>query len=52
MLDMPDFINTYTVYDNHTNKVVVEGTWPEVEDYAECEGRYTIVSNANGMIVN
>ena len=42
----------YTVYDNRTNKIVARGTWAEVEDYAECEGRYTVVSNLNGMIVN
>ena len=48
--DMPSFIDTYTVYDNATNKIVLSGIWSEVEDY-DTE-QYTIVSNANGMIVN
>lgn len=51
-MDKISFIDTYTVYDNRTNQVVTQGDWSEVEDYADCEGRYTIVSNANGMIVN
>ena len=51
MTDMPSFINTYTVYDNRTDKKILEGTWPEVEDYTENPGRYTVVSNANGMIM-
>ena len=50
--DMPSFINLYTVYDNRTDKKVCEGTWLEVEDYAENPGRYTVVSQANGMVVN
>lgn len=49
---MTSFINTYTVYDNRTNKVVAQGDWSDVEDYADCDGRYTIVSNANGIKVN
>ena len=53
-MTMPDFINTYTVYDNRTNKVVARGTWSEVEDYADpdCGNKYTVISNANGMKVN
>ena len=50
--DMPSFIELYTVYDNRTDKVIYEGTWSDVEDYAENSGRYTVVSQANGMIVN
>ena len=50
--DMPSFFNMFTVYDNLTDKIVTRGTWSEVEDYAECEGRYTVVSCANGMIMN
>ena len=49
---MTSFINTYTVYDNRNNQVVTQGDWSDVEDYADCDGRYTIVSNANGMIIN
>jgi hypothetical protein len=41
--------DTYTVYDNRTNNIVTNGTWSEVEDYFECEGRYTIVSDLNGQ---
>lgn len=41
--------DTYTVYDNRTNNIVTTGTWDEVEDYFECEGRYTIVSDLNGQ---
>ena len=50
--DMPSFISLFTVYDNLTDKKVFEGTWPEVEYYAENPGRYTVVSQANGMVVN
>ena len=49
---MTSFIDTYTVYDNRTNAVVTQGDWSDVEDYADQDGRYTIVSNANGMKVN
>ena len=50
--DMPSFINLYTVYDNLTDKKVFEGTWADVEYYAENSVRYTVVSQANGMVVN
>ena len=33
----------YDVYDNTTNKIVYCGVWQDVEDYAECEGKYTII---------
>ena len=33
----------YIVYDNRTNKIVVTGTFAEIEDYVENEGRYTVV---------
>ena len=50
---MTSFIDTYTVYDNRTDRVVTQGDWwSDVEDYADCDGRYTVVSNANGMKVN
>lgn len=42
----------YTVYDNRTNQVVARGTYAEVEDYMKCEGRYSVVSNTNGIIIN
>ena len=44
--------DSYTVYDNRTNKIVARGTYREVEDYLECEGRYSVVSNTNGVIIN
>ena len=43
--------DTYTVYDNTTDRIVAQGTWAEVEDYFECEGRYTVVSDLNGQII-
>ena len=42
----------YDVYDNTTNRIVACGTWDEIEDYFECEGRYCIVCRANGQIIN
>ena len=48
---MENRYDSYTVYDNTTNKVVCEGTFAEVEDYLECEGRYTVVSNLNGQFL-
>ena len=42
----------YTVYDNRTDRVVFQGTYAECEDYMECEGRYSVVSNMNGAVVN
>ena len=44
-------LETYTVYDNRTDRVIASGTWSEVEDYYECEGRYTVVNNLNGQVV-
>lgn len=44
-------LETYTVYDNRTDRVVACGTWSEVEDYYECEGRYTVVNDLNGQVV-
>lgn len=43
---------TFTVYDNRTNKIIVSDVeWAEVEDYADCEGRYTVVCLQNGMFM-
>lgn len=44
--------NVFIVYDNLINKQVLIGAWAEVKDYADREGRYTVVSCANGMIMN
>lgn len=45
-------MDRYTVYDNKTNKIVATGTFAEVEDYMECEGRYTVVHDYSGYVVN
>ena len=43
---------TFTVYDNRTNEIIIsDAEWHEVEDYAECEGRYTVVCLQNGMFM-
>lgn len=42
----------FTVYDNRTDTIVCMGTYAEIEDYLECEGRYTVVSNLNGQFIN
>ena len=43
---------TFTVYDNRTNGIVKSNVeWAEAEDYAECEGRYTVVCLQNGMFM-
>lgn len=42
-------VEIFTVYDNRTDKIVARGTYPEVEDYIECEGRYSVISNLNGV---
>lgn len=45
-------MDSYTVYDNKTDKVVMCGTFVEVEDYIENPGRYTVVWDCAGMVVN
>ena len=43
---------TFTVYDNITNKIIIRyATWEEVEDYAECKEKYTVVCNLNGQVM-
>ena len=44
--------DSYTVYDNRTDKIVAQGTFVDVEDYMECEGRYTVVWDHTGYVVN
>ena len=44
-------LDSYSVYDNKTNKVILEGTYPEVEDYIENPGRYTVVWDLNGQVM-
>ena len=45
-------MDSYTVYDNKTDKVVMCGTFVEVEDYIENPGRYTVVWDYAGIVVN
>ena len=42
---------TYTVYDNTIDHIVAWGTWAEVEDYFECEGRYTVICDLTGQAI-
>jgi hypothetical protein len=43
---------TFSVYDNTTNeKILAFATWEEVEDYVECNEKYTVVCNLNGWIM-
>jgi hypothetical protein len=44
-------MDRYTVYDNTTDKIIACGTYTEVEDYVECEGRYTVVHDYSGQIM-
>lgn len=37
--------DTYTVYDNRTGDSIFCGFLEDVEDYLECEGRYTVVKD-------
>ena len=45
-------LDSYTVYDNRTNKVITCGTFVEIEDYLENPGRYTVVCNNTGNDVS
>ena len=44
--------DSYTVYDNRTNKIITTGSFAEIEDYLDCPGRYTVVSNFNGCVIS
>ena len=37
--------DTYTVYDNRSGKSIFCGFWKDVEDYLECEGRYSVIKD-------
>ena len=45
-------MDTYTVYDNTTDRIIATGTYAEVEDYAEDPGRYSVVHDYTGVVVN
>ena len=44
-------MDSYTVYDNKTGKIIACGTFVEVEDYVENPGRYTVVHDYSGYTV-
>ena len=46
------YLDSYTVYDNRTDKIVITGTFVEVEDYMENPGRYTVVWDYTGAVVS
>ena len=46
------YLDSYTVYDNGTNKVVTTGTFVEVEDYIDNSGKYTVVWDYTGEVVS
>lgn len=43
-------LDSYSVYDNETNKIIKEGSFVEVEDYID-NPKYSVVWNLNGMIL-
>ena len=45
-------LDSYSVYDNRTNKMIACGTFQEIEDYLENPGRYTVVWNYTGNVVS
>ncbi len=45
-------MDSYTVYDNRTDRIITTGTFAEVEDYAENPGRYTVVHDYTGIEIN
>lgn len=48
---MTNLHDSFTVYDNRTNRIVTTGTYQEVEDYIENPGRYTVVWDLNGQVM-
>ena len=45
-------MDSYTVYDNRTDKIVACGKFVEIEDYLESPGRYTVVWDFTGYVVS
>lgn len=41
-------VDSFNVIDNRNDEVVKVGTWDEVEDYDDCPGSYTIISDLTG----
>ena len=48
---MTDLHDSFSVYSNQTNRVILTGTYQEVEDYIENPDEYTVVWNLNGQIM-
>ena len=46
------YLDSYTVYDNKTNKIVATGTFVEVEDFMENPDKYTVVWDYTGDVVS
>lgn len=44
-------LDSYTVYDNNTNTVVITGTYNDVEEYIT-NNQYTVVHDYSGCIVS
>ena len=51
-MTLAERLDRYTVYDSRTDKIVACGTYTEVEDYVECEGRYIVVHDYSGYVIN
>lgn len=45
-------MDSYTVYDNRTDKIIACGKFVEIEDYLENPGRYTVVWDFTGYVVS
>lgn len=45
-------MDSYTVYDNKTDRIIACDTFIEVEDYVENPGRYTVVWDYTGYTVS
>lgn len=49
---MKENLFLFDVYNNITCKLIYTGTYDEVEDYVENPGRYTVVCQLNGQVIN
>lgn len=45
-------LDSYSVYDNQTNKMIACGTFVEIEEYLESPDKYTVVWNYTGAVVS
>lgn len=44
-------MNSYTVYDKKTNKIIAQGEYAEIEEYIDDE-RYTVVWDFTGYVIS